>query len=928
MAPKKPTNPPSKPSPPKTLTSLPPDLIVRIFTYVPVPDLAKVARTSRRLKIIAYADGVYEPKLRYLGIPAPANSDENLHASETDSHISVKLKQLPGGHMLASGAAYLETGTLWGGFDPTPPGSGRNSVGGVNPMAPGVAVQDVEPSLISQDTLDPFAPQTQPNIYQQLNSNGMLAPPKKSTLTIGAGGLRGAVVSGSVSNSSIGIASTRSPSGKVVRQSSGLPQRAARDAFKRIYAELSPYYVDFRKRGKDSRVFRDFKDLIEIATVLRRLKLFGNAKFITDYEDINFALDTTMEWFESMILAQFDRAYDKEDIEEMRRNAVAAYQLNGGAACVQLFISKNPIFFDHTFNPSLVATKLPPPTSSDDHRGYALADDFAKFMDHMLTNCRKQATIVFQVFLPDMHAMTLFVNKVFEDSIAEYLSAVLEAARTGGDMTVYLHTLATAVYCCTQFLDFISSVPNVPVEADRVAVAITGVFRPYTDAYLMQELDHMQRVFAAELSKFNKRKRNSGEVLNTPPQQRKNRRFQGDEREKHKRQVLSTVRTVLFAPIALGKTLTLTGNNRVKPQEQGLLGDDDEISSPIEDTMKLPFSSKEAATYDLDDDSLNALISLELCLNLMHTNKEALGRCLVITNACMKDKMIKNVEKIFCSLIDIVSEKHLRPALDNAVSRLGMPLGSTGDLAAPVEDNMDSIQFFELIHIADLVQQMIDVYYQEDVKPWIDESDFLSDVAVDKKTFERLLDDKVAQGMDKAIQILVAQVEAILVGEQKPKDFNPTDKAAVIDVKETVACGKVLACLVTNLKQLSAVTDKNTLEVFYGEIGIRLFNVLIKNIKRQQISQTGAMQLIFDLNKYYSWASSLHVPHVTKLFVVLKEVGNLFLAEGGQDLKTLIHDQHVYGSALKIEEIYELLQSRTDYKKIQKYVESKECCIQ
>ena len=44
-----------------------------------------------------------------------------------------------------------------------------------------------------------------------------------------------------------------------------------------------------------------------------------------------------------------------------------------------------------------------------------------------------------------------------------------------------------------------------------------------------------------------------------------------------------------------------------------------------------------------------------------------------------------------------------------------MPLGSTGNLAAPVEDNMDSIQFFELIHIADLVQQMIDVYYQEDI---------------------------------------------------------------------------------------------------------------------------------------------------------------------------------------------------------------------
>jgi recyclin-1 len=29
--------------------------------------------------------------------------------------------------------------------------------------------------------------------------------------------------------------------------------------------------------------------------------------------------------------------------------------------------------------------------------------------------------------------------------------------------------------------------------------------------------------------------------------------------------------------------------------------------------------------------------------------------------------------------------------------------------------NSDSMQFFELIHIADLLQQMIDVYYTEDI---------------------------------------------------------------------------------------------------------------------------------------------------------------------------------------------------------------------
>ena len=82
-----------------------------------------------------------------------------------------------------------------------------------------------------------------------------------------------------------------------------------------------------------------------------------------------------------------------------------------------------------------------------------------------------------------------------------------------------------------------------------------------------------------------------------------------------------------------------------------------------------------------------------------------------------------------------------------------------------------------------------------------------------------------------------------------------------------------------------------------------------------------------DLNRYYEWASNLRVGSVARLFLVLKELGNLFLADGGQQLKDLVHDAERYQGALRPEEIYELLASRTDYKKIQKHVESKECIV-
>lgn len=104
--------------------------------------------------------------------------------------------------------------------------------------------------------------------------------------------------------------------------------------------------------------------------------------------------------------------------------------------------------------------------------------------------------------------------------------------------------------------------------------------------------------------------------------------------------------------------------------------------------------------------------------------------------------------------------------------------------------------------------------------------------------------------------------------------------------------------------------------------------MLIKNIKRLQVSQTGAMQLICDLNKYHDWAASLCITSTTKLFQILKELGNLFLADGSEELRKLVHDAPRFQAALRVEEIYEILQSRTDYKSIQKHVEAKECIIQ
>ena len=96
----------------------------------------------------------------------------------------------------------------------------------------------------------------------------------------------------------------------------------------------------------------------------------------------------------------------------------------------------------------------------------------------------------------------------------------------------------------------------------------------------------------------------------------------------------------------------------------------------------------------------------------------------------------------------------------------------------------------------------------------------------------------------------------------------------------------------------------------------------LRLVKTNNLSKTNS-----DFNKYYEWAQSTRVSAIAKQFQVLKELGKLYLSDGNEELRKLVHDLPRYQGVLRIEEIYELLQSRTDYKRIQKFVESKECLV-
>lgn len=68
------------------------------------------------------------------------------------------------------------------------------------------------------------------------------------------------------------------------------------------------------------------------------------------------------------------------------------------------------------------------------------------------------------------------------------------------------------------------------------------------------------------------------------------------------------------------------------------------------------------------------------------------------------------------------------------------------------------LQFFELVHLGDMIQSMVQVFFDKEMAHFIDKTDFLNAVMREKKRFENALDDSVAGGLNAGTQVLMNQV--------------------------------------------------------------------------------------------------------------------------------------------------------------------------
>jgi len=94
----------------------------------------------------------------------------------------------------------------------------------------------------------------------------------------------------------------------------------------------------------------------------------------------------------------------------------------------------------------------------------------------------------------------------------------------------------------------------------------------------------------------------------------------------------------------------------------------------------------------------------------------------------------------------------------------------------------------------------------------------------------------------------MAEVEYICATTQKPEDYNPGASSGtnfeVMDIGPTKTALKIVEVVSSHTKMLVGSTDKNMLDVFNQEVGLRLFTALCKHLKMQRISVNGSIKLI------------------------------------------------------------------------------------
>ena len=644
----------------------------------------------------------------------------------------------------------------------------------------------------------------------------------------------------------------------------------ARQEYGKVYGALAPFYFDAIRceNHTHATVFRTYRDPTLQAKMLSNMEKFSNNDVSEGWQKRKEKLHALVGAFEMAVSKEFEQALDAGDIlGKMRKYAHVLVYLNGGYSGIELFISRSPIIGSrYKLGNALNCLNRKGPGSFSAEESY-------KFFSNVSTAFNEQIDIIDQIFPTSVNVVIPFLKRVGDMVISDYLTTLYDEAYRIGSET-YLRAVSTT---CDQCLEMIRSLRPTSASGDdfyeTLDEVIAGIFEPHIDFYLKEELDYFKKRSNSEVNNWEKQ-------LSEQDASMQSMYMSNVNRQADKRDFLTSFKKVVMMPVnvlpnfpmsspfggkpAIAKALVngealataeiSESEASTRPSSPGVInGTTLSINRPATPLTEPPTTelAAKAAIMNSRLEGIRSLFSIEVALNLVHTAKSGIERAAVFVKIGGHFASYAHLqcELLFISLLQTLGTRHIKTGFDQAVDHLSnyKPKEVDGEQRSGVTP---LVTFLELVNVGDLIQQMLDVFYEQELvaTKLSDRNDFLNPAVKEKKRFEQMLDERVAAGLNKGIEALMAEVEYLYATTQKPQDFNPGapngGNPDVMDIGPSQTAIQVVETVSSHTKMLVGSTDKNMLDVFNQEVGMRLFAALCKHLKRQRISVNGSIKLI------------------------------------------------------------------------------------
>ncbi|KAG0645252.1 F-box pof6 [Hyphodiscus hymeniophilus] len=863
---------------------LPAEIISAILDYLPIPDLMSFARTSKRMLEMAYEDSRWVQRLKVMGVwndgEARKRFEDALKAKREMMRIRHEEEAKRLGIGVNGSAGVRKTSTTL--FD-------AGTEAEIQRKSMDTAAKVARTSVDGFETLTLSSPSR--TTQQAFSRAPMLDPEALLNVFSGVRSIRG----------------------------------SARQEYGKIYAALAPFYFDLArsKSHMDPVIFRVYRDPEQQAQMLSHLQIFARSDWAQGWSQREEKLTTMTGIFENAVLREFEQGYEAWDIDgRMRRYAHVLGVLNGGHAGIEVFVQKHPMFSER----EVLGNSL----DCINHSSAGSIDlgPSRQFLESLCGKINEQSDIIDRVFPAGEDVLQILLDKIGEDVLMEYVTPLFDECHERS-IPSYLKAVSGIFEQSLQFAASLKPSKNSGSDfRDKVKAVIARVFEPHVDLYLQEEIDYFKKLAETEVGDWENKL--SEQEATTESFYMGNFNRQADKKDflsSFKKVVMMPVNVLPSLPLALPfaqfgaskPTPVQPFPNRQslqmppqpspapsRPHSPSLNANGDRTSTPLPAEAPTDELAAKAALMASKLEGIRSLFSIEVALDLTHSAKTSIERVcqFVRLGGQTGEEAREQCLSIFVFLLQILGNRHVKTGFDKAVSHLSTY--NPREVSEHQQGVAPLVTFLELVNVGDLISQMIDVFYEQQLAgpKLADRNDFLDPAVKAKKKFEQMLDERVAAGLNKGIDVLMDEVEFVFATTQLPTDFNPVpvtgNAAQDFDISPTSTATSVISIVESHTKMLTGSTDKTMLDVFNQEVGLRLFTAITKHLKRQRVSTDGAIKLISDMNVYFLYIRTLRNADLLQYFRALRELSQIYLIEPkhAKEMAQVIADGDRFGVSL------------------------------